>query len=79
MTTWLRMCNKLRLQEQSSDDSEVCRGIGHSIDELADASTGNGDASGRDGRDRHSPRYDESDDSRQEEAGERSQVEQTAQ
>ena len=60
----------------SSDDSEVCRGIGHSIDELADASTGNGDASGRDGRDRHSPRYDESDDSRQEEAGERSQVEQ---
>ena len=59
----------------SSDDSEVCRGIGHSIDELADASTGNGDASGRDGRDRHSSRYDESDDSRQEEAGEGSQVE----
>ena len=60
----------------SSDDSEVCRGIGHSIDELADASTGNGDASGRDGRDRHSPRYNESDNSRQEEAGEGSQVEQ---
>ena len=61
----------------SSDHSEVCRGIGHSIDELADASTGNGDASGRDGRDRHSPRHDESNDSGQKEAGERSQVEQS--